>query len=541
MLRLIVLGTVLSACGPASGVPAAPTPVPATAVPTQAATAAQPTPAATATVARVESATPNPQAAPQSRPGGTLRVAVISEPPNLDGFIQLGIIRDQLWMMFDKLIDIDQNGVPQPRLAESWEMAPDFTHLTLHLRQGVMFHSGREMTSADAKWNLDRTHDSTAGNGNLPPLFAFLKEVETPDSRTVVLHFDQAKPAAFDILNFVNVLDPQADAKQRPVGTGPFTFGEWASGDHLRVVKNPNYWEAGKPALDEVVFQFIRDPQAMVTALEAGTVDIVDPVPTTDAVRLQKDPSYHVVVSSNPAAINILGVNVITAPFDKKEVRQALNYALNRKRLVDVALSGFGEPRVLPWPTSSIAYDAGKAATVTFDPDKAKSLLSEAGVNGFSAELTYPTNTPEYARMAEIFQSDLASIGVNLTLKPLDPAAWNNYVVQTRGWGLSFAGAPPVNLHPSSVLSRVWTSPANNINSFRDDAWTELAARVAAEGDPSKLKPLAMELDDYLLDQSWFIPMTSAPPKIATRANVRGVVFDANDTPTLRNAEVGAA
>ena len=65
-----------------------------------------------------------------------------------------------------------------------------------------MFHSGREMTSADAKWNLDRTHDSTAGNGNLPPLFAFLKEVETPDSRTVVLHFDQANPAAFDILNF---------------------------------------------------------------------------------------------------------------------------------------------------------------------------------------------------------------------------------------------------------------------------------------------------------------------------------------------------
>ena len=94
-----------------------------------------------------------------------------------------------------------------------------------------------------------------------------------------------------------------------------------------------------------------------------------------------------------------------------------------------------------------------------------------------------------------------------------------------RGWGLSFAGAPPVNLHPSSVLSRVWTSPTSNINSFRDDAWTDLAARVAAEGDPAKLKPLSLELDDYLLDQSWFIPMTSAPPKIAARANVRGVVL----------------
>jgi peptide/nickel transport system substrate-binding protein len=247
-----------------------------------------------------------------------------------------------------------------------------------------------------------------------------------------------------------------------------------------------------------------------------------------------------VVVSSNPAAISILGVNVSTPPFDNKQVRQALNFALNRQRMVEVALSGFGEPRVLPWPMSSVAYDAGKAATYAFDLDHARSLLSAAGVQTFNAELTYPTNTPEYAQMAQIFQSDLASIGGTLSLKPLDPAAWNNYVVQTRTWGLSFAMAPPVNLHPSSVLNRVWTSPTNNINSFKDDTWTSLVARVAAEGDPTKLKALSLELDDYLLDQSWFIPITSAPPKVAARANVSGVEFDANDTPTLRAAQLTA-
>jgi peptide/nickel transport system substrate-binding protein len=441
--------------------------------------------------------------------------------------------------MFDKLIDIDENAVVQPRLAESWEFAPNYAQLTLHLRQGVTFHSGREMTSADVKWNLDRTHDATAGNGNLPPLFAFVQDVQTPDPRTVVLQFDQAKPAAFDILNFMNVLDPQADAKQQPVGTGPFKFGEWASGDHLRLVKNSNYWEAGKPALDEIVFQFIKDPQAMVTALEAGSVDLVDPVPTTDAVRLRSDPKYQVLVSSNPSAITILGVNVISPPFDKKEVRQALNFALNRQRMVDVALSGFGEPRVLPWPATSIAYDAGKAAMYPFDLDRARALLGEAGVSAFSAELTFPTNTPEYAQMGQIYQADLASLGITLTLKPLDAPAWNNYVVQTTNWGLSFAGAPPVNLHPSSVLNRVWTSPSSNINNFRDPAWTDLVARVAAEGDPTKLKALSLELDDYLLDQSWFIPLTSAPPKVAARANLGGVAFDANHTPTLRSAQLG--
>lgn len=529
LLRVLALGaTAFTACGPASA-PTAPASAP-TAPATFPPTTASPTPAPTALAA--------PLSVTQKRSGGSLRVAALAEPPNLDGFIQLAIIRDQLWPMFDKLIDIDQNAVVQPRLAESWEFAPDYKQLTLHLRQGVMFHSGREMTSADVKWNLDRTHDSTAGNGNLPPLFAFVKDVQTPDPRTVVLSFDQAKPAAFDILNFMNVLDPQADAKQQPVGTGPFRFAEWSSGDHLRLIKNANYWEAGKPALDEIVFRFIKDPQAMVTALEAGAVDLIDPVPTTDAVRLRNDPKYQVLVSSNPSAISILGVNVIASPFEKKEVRQALNFALNRQRMVDVALSGFGEPRVLPWPATSIAYDAGKAATYPFDLERARTLLGKAGVSAFSAELTFPTNTPEYAQMGQIFQADLANIGITLTLKPLDAAAWNNYVVQTTTWGLSFAGAPPVNLHPSSVLSRVWTSPTNNINNFRDPAWTDLAARVAAEGDPAKLKALSVELDDYLLDQSWFIPVTSAPPKVAALASVGGVSFDANDSPTLRGANL---
>ena len=542
MLLTIGLGAgaaLLAACGPATA-PLAPTaapPKPTTApAPTVAPTAAPPRDADCRGI-RAPSQLAAPAAATgQPRPGGTLRVGVISEPPNMDGFLQLSIIRDQVWLFFDKLIDIDQSGVAQPKLATSWEMAPDFKQLKLNIRQGVKFHSGRELTSEDVKWNLDRTHDPKAGNGNLPPLFAFLKEIETPDRNTVVLNFDQAKPAAFDIINFVNMVDPQSEPKERPVGTGPFTFGEWASGDRLRLIKNPNYWDAGKPYLDEIVFQYIKDPQAMVTALEAGVIDVADPLPTTDAARMQTSSNHQVIVSTNPAAIHIVGVNVVTSPFDNKQVRQAINYALDRRRMVDIGLSGFAEPRILPWPKTSVAFDESKAATYAFDLDKAKALLSGAGVTTFAAELTYPTNTPEYQAMGQIFQEDLRKIGATLTLKPLEPAAWNNYVIQTKDWGLSFATAPPVNLHPSSVLSRVWTSPASNINNFRSDAWTSLASRVAAEGDPAKLKTLGLELDDFLLDESWFIPLASAPPKIAARATLRGVTFDANDTPTFRDA-----
>src|SRR5439155_13796249 len=185
-----------------------------------------------------------------------------------------------------------------------------------------------------------------AGNGNLPPLFANLQDVEATDRNSVLLNFAQPWPAVFDILNFVNIIDPQSMPKDTPVGTGPFTFGEWKSGDSLRLLKNKNYWQPGKPYLDGIVFQFIKDAQAMVVQLESGAIDVADPAPTTDAARLQKVADYQVVVSSNPAAVHILGVNVATPPLDKKQVRQALNFALDRKRMVDSGLSGFGEPRI---------------------------------------------------------------------------------------------------------------------------------------------------------------------------------------------------
>jgi peptide/nickel transport system substrate-binding protein len=528
MFGLSAGAVALAACGPANQPTAsAPTAVPAASKP-------GPTPVLATTVAAAKPTAPI--AADQPRSGGTLRVGILTEPPNMDGFIQLSVIRNQLWLFFDKLIDMDQKGMAQPRLASSWDMGSDFNQLKLNLRQGVNFHTGREMTSEDVKWNLERTHDPKAGNGNLPPLFANLKDVEAPDKNTVLLNFVQPWPAVFDILNFVNIVDPQSQPKDTPVGTGPFTFGEWKSGDSLRLLKNKNYWQSGKPYLDEIVFHFIKDAQAMVVQLESGAIDVADPAPTTDAARLQKLPDYQVVVSSNPAAINILGVNVATPPLDKKQVRQALNFALDRQRMVDSALGGFGEPRILPWPSTSIAYDPATANTYAFNLDKAKALLSAAGVADFEVELTYPTSTPEYQTMGQIYQADLRKLNITLTLKALDPAAWNNYVIQTKTWGLSFATTPPVNLHPSSVLARVWTSPASNINNFRSDAWTDLAGRVAATGDPAKLKALSAELNQFLLDESWYIPLSSAPPKLAARTSIRGIVFDANDTPTYYDA-----
>src|SRR5262249_22003832 len=142
------------------------------------------------------------------------------------------------------------------------------------------------------------------------------------------------------------------------VGTGPFRVQEWVPGDHLTVLSNRAYWQPGKPYLDQVELHVLSDPQSAVVMLEAGGVDWLSGVPGQDARRLQDDPAYQVLQTAGGGTFYYLGLDVTAPLLADKRVRQALAYALNRQRLVDTALFGFGRPASIPWPQQSLAYDA---------------------------------------------------------------------------------------------------------------------------------------------------------------------------------------
>ena len=176
------------------------------------------------------------------------------------------------------------------------------------------------------------------------------------------------------------------DASQKAVGTGPFLFTEWAQGDHILLTKNPNYWQTGRPYLNEVRVSIVKDAQAMVAQLEGGALDLIKAPPLRDAARLAPSPDYKVVTHPASAQHFQQGVNTLVPPLDNKKVRQALNYALDRKRFAETALLGTGQPITLPWLPDSPAYDSQKRNAYAFDLDKARSLLSEAGVSNLAFE-----------------------------------------------------------------------------------------------------------------------------------------------------------
>jgi peptide/nickel transport system substrate-binding protein len=533
-LSILALGSsaaLLAACGPT---------VP-TANPTSAAPAAA-TPAGAATTPQAASAPATPQAASapatpqaaadQPRSGGTLRFAQTANPVSIDGNSIAGGGSETAWLVFDRLTTYDQNLKPQPMLAESWDISPDYKSFKLNLRKGVQFHSGREMTSDDVKYTILRLRDSTVGSGILAGFSNWFSAIDTPDKYTVTLTADASRPTFFDAIELFNIVDKDnvegPEAKSKIIGTGPFTFVEWQNGDHFTVAKNKNYWQSGRPYVDQII-SYVRDQQTMDLQLESNALDVIKIPNVDDFVRLKADPTYQAIVHPASGTFFEVGFNTKRPPFDDKRVRQAFNYAMDRKRFADTIWHGTATPIDLPWSSTSPAFDATKNGVYTYDLDKAKSLLSQAGVTGLeTGVLVNGIGAPQVLAFSQIFQASLAQIGVKLNIQNVEPAVWVDTLINKKPdyTGL-WAGSDQIaQLSPSTLfqLSPGWRLD-NNHSNFVDPMWTDLVNTSLSEVDPVKQKDLYGRLNDYILDQSFTVAIATYPFTILMRSNVKGTTY----------------
>jgi peptide/nickel transport system substrate-binding protein len=201
-----------------------------------------------------------------------------------------------------------------------------------------------------------------------------------------------------------------------------------------------------------VLVSFAPDPQTAVVQLEAGAVDMVGyGLPVVSAAQLESDPRFQVLHASQTGQSWNLVANCRVDPTSNKIVRQALNYALNRQRIADTAWRGHAVTKALPWAARSPAYDAHKNQAYGFDLEKARSLLTSAGVSELTVDLSWPTSL-DFATSAQIYQADLASIGVSAMLKPLAPAVFLPALVNGAIQGLAMVPSTTGRLQPASTL-----------------------------------------------------------------------------------------
>ncbi len=464
------------------------------------------------------------------RTGGTLRGALQTDLPNVDPHYNSPSAYDVLWTAFDRLIYLDNQLRPQPMLAESWDLSPDYRRIAFHLRHGVQFSTGRELTSDDVRYNFMRVRDPKVAAGGWTAFSGWWTSIDTPDKYTVVLSSDVSRPLVFDNLEQFNIIDRETaegpNAKTQAVGTGPFVLKEWAQGDHVSLVKNPNYWQSGRPYLDAIEYRILPDAQSMVTQLEAGVVDLILNPPLQDMGRLKGNPQYQAVNNPYSGRFYDVGWNVANPPLDNKLVRQALNFGMNRQRFADSILIGLSRPIALPWIEGTPAYEADKANFFAFDLDRARSLLTQAGVNQLDLEYLISPNYSELSSFGQIYQADLANIGVRLSIKQVDSANFFASINNRTYPGMYAITSGRANLAPgTAIFSTQGFNPDSNNEGFASDTYSQLANGLATETDPQKQKQLYSQMNDLLLDQAFNLAVASASPRLLMKSTVHGVGY----------------
>jgi len=217
-------------------------------------------------------------------------------------------------------------------------------------------------------------------------------------------------------------------------------------------------------------------------------------------------------------------------------VRQALNYAINRQRMVDTVLLGKTTPQNLPWPAASPASQPDKNKLVGFDLAKARSLLAEAGVSGFTLDLLHSSVSLEGSGFAQIYQADLAQIGVNGVIRTLEPAAlldaWH-----TQNFGLYFASDPWSNLEPvTQYTSGSTTNYRGNNGGYLSEDYTRMVQAAATEPEAAKRQQMYFGLNDFLIEEAFVYPLASRQARSNAKANLKDVGHRRNEMYTFHKA-----
>lgn len=469
--------------------------------------------------------------------GGTLRAAQLYDiTPR-----QPHSITENNQMFYAQLMDtvlwFDHDMKPQPGLAESWEFSKDFKTLTLKMRKGVRFHSGREFEANDVIRNIKNTSDPQAGS-QMGSQAALIADMQAPDKQTLVLTFKQPSPSMLDLFETLYIIDMDGIADvtggKKVVGTGPFQWGEWRPGESFTAKRFDGYWKGPAP-LDGFEIQVAKDSQGVLVSLESGAIDLaVNPL-ESEIPRLKKNKDLSVLISESGNQWYYVGINVANKPVDNKLVRQGINYAINRQRLVDTILGGVGEVTASAYPKGSPAYDAEAGKRYAFDLDKAKALFKEANLAEGTEILIQPTNAhPAMVSLAEMMNADLAKIGVNLKVDVLDRTTWTSNL-QKKQFTHTFTGAMGFwNMYPTTPLIQAFpVRVGNNASNYTDPKYKELVDAATVETDPAKQKALFKQLSDLMLDECFNLPVTPNKRAWATRAYVKGLDYSAYDRVVL--------
>lgn len=341
------------------------------------------------------------------------------DPTNINDTLSQTSMR----LVYQGLFGFDKDMKLVPLLAESYEANDNATEFTIKLREGIKFHDGTDFNAEAVKINIDRLANPD-NKLSRRSLVSMIKEVQAVDATTVKLLLKEPFGAMIPSLAHPGamMISPAAlekfgkDIGRNPVGTGPFKFKHWGA-DTLEVVKNDTYWKEGLPKVDGVTIRSVPESGARFAMLQTGEAQFIPSFPPELMVVAEKNPNVN--VDKSPSIVEwYVALNNTKKPFDDVRVRQALNYAVDKKTYCKIVYNDLCEPSdsIIP---KNLAFHV-TAGNYDFNLDKAKELMKEAGLEaGFETEIWAGSNT-EAIRAVQFIQQQLAQINVKVNVMPLE-------------------------------------------------------------------------------------------------------------------------
>lgn len=414
----------------------------------------------------------------------------------------------------------------EPCLATDWTKIDDTTY-HFNLRQGVKFHDGNTMTSQDVIFSFERALES----GVVSTYLKFIDKVEADGDYAVTMHtkvpYAQivtalSNPSAV-IVSKAAVEKSGEEFAKNPVGTGPYMLNEWKAADEISLVAFDDYW--GEPAKTKnVVFKVIPEGSQRTIMLENGEADIACAVLPNDASRIEEDSDLTLVHEAGYKCMLLYFKCNSTTPVGNKLVRQAIQYAINKQQIVDAVINGYGQVGALYATPLTVGYNADKDKGDLYDPEKAKSLLSQAGYpNGFKLDL-YCSSGQTYEEIATILQSQLAEVNIDLNVlvmesNTINEKFYNGEEVPIR---MGFYN----NLCGDTDLLMQKLLPDAYGQVYFNDQITALMNKARAESDSAKRQETYDEFWDILIDDMPWLTVYYEETIMGLSNNVQGFVLN---------------
>lgn len=421
----------------------------------------------------------------------------------------------------------------EPCLAESWDVSDDGKTYTFHVKEGLKFSDGSDVTAEDWQWTFERAMAAT--DSNWYSTVENIASVECPDDTTVIITMKEASASTLANLSIFEVavqskahfdeVGEEEYVNAGPIGTGPYVLDEWSKGEYMTFKANPNYRVEGQPLTDTIEFRIVADDNSRVIQLQGGDIDVADDVPFSSLQQLEDDANCE--PHPDPSTmVYWLSLNTQSESLANQKVREALYKATDAQEIVDMVSYGYAETAGSIISTSSVYCDTSLEPPAA-DVEAAKQLLEEAGYpDGFSVRLLLRGGDALYESIAQVVLDQWSKIGVTVNIDSRESTSYSqartdlDFDVIISGWSDDVPD-------PTSLMQFIFDySAASGYYSGMEqpDELKELNRRATVELDEDARKDDYAQIQQALRKEAIFIPFMSTPWSTAVRKNVSGYV-----------------